>query len=271
MNRRMIMAGIPLVLVNIVAFAGQFAYIRDNIQWPLAGQVVFALALESIALFLTYMAHEALMAEDSAYGLRILSYLFGGIIGLMNYSHYANGMRPTFEAIATGLMSVASPFLWGIYSRRKSRDDLKAKGLIESRAVKLGALRWMLWSRESAQVFRRSVWTGQSNPAQAIAEWEETRPQAERSEPAGDQAPEPGPDGALTAAQTKSDAIRAAIAVLGEQSSAGDVAGWLRERSWSVLPNHVRAVRAAERRSGNAAVYALPAPASEPAKARDQQ
>lgn len=258
MNRRTIIAAIPLILVNAVAFAGQFAYIRDHVHWILAGQIAFALALESVALFLAYMSHEALMAEDSAYGLRILSYLFGGIIGAMNYSHYSGtGMRPTFEAVATGLMSISSPFLWGIYSRRNSRDALKARGLIESRAVKLGPLRWILWLRESAGVFRLSVWHGENNPAQAIADWEASRAQHERSEPATE-AQEPG--AALATARTKADAIRAAIAELGESLAASAVADWLRERGWNVSPGHVRAVRAQVIRSGNTPLYALPSP-----------
>jgi hypothetical protein len=262
MQKRTIIAAIPLVLVNIVAFAGQFGFIRDHIDWPLFGQIAFALSLESIALFLTYMAHEALMSEDSAYGLRILSYSFGAIIGIMNYSHYAGpGFKPTFEAVATGLMSVSSPFLWGIYSRRNSRDALKAKGLIESRAVKLGGLRWLFWTRESFGVFRAAVWSGENRPDVAIADYEAER---ERT-PA---APLPQPERAsLATARTKADAVKVALAELGATLAASEVAAWLSERGWDVTPAHVRKVRSEIARNGDetgATILALPSAGMNP-------
>jgi hypothetical protein len=257
MNKRLILAMIPLILVNSVAFAGQFAYIREHIQWIIIAQVAFALALESIALYLTFMAHEALMADDSAYGLRVLSYGFGALIGAMNYSHYSHGLRPTFAAVATGLFSISSPFLWGIYSRRASRDALRAKGLIEARAVKLGSLRWLLWFRESAGVFRLSVWRGENTPAQAITDWEYAR-DAKRSETAAIPQPERI---TLETARTKAEAVRAALAELGADLTARAVAEWLGERGWAVSPGHVRAIRAQATRTSGATVLALAPPA----------
>lgn len=168
-----LVTAVPIIFVNIVAFAGQYGYIHDHLNWPTIGQVIMALALESIAIFLAYMAHQALMAEDTAYGLRMASYAFGVLIGLMNYSHYAGpDWRPTFVALVTGGMSMASPWLWGIYSRRVSRDALKARGLIEPRAVKLGALRWLLWTDSTWKVFRRAVWLGVHDPKTAVDGWE---------------------------------------------------------------------------------------------------
>src|ERR1039458_10704497 len=87
-------SAISLILVNIVAVSGQYAFLRDHLPWPWYGAVVFAAALESVALFLAYMSHQALMSLDSSMRLRFSSYGFGGIAGLMNYSHYAvNGDR----------------------------------------------------------------------------------------------------------------------------------------------------------------------------------
>lgn len=237
-KRRMLIAVIPLVLVNTVAFAGQFAFIRDHIHWPLIGQLIFAVALESIALFLTYMAHEALMSEDSAYGLRIASYGFGAFIGFLNYSHYAGpGFQPTFEAVATGLMSVSSPYLWGIFSRRNSRDALKAKGLIESRAVKLGGLRWLFWTSQAFGVFRLAVWSGENRPDAAIADW-----QAERERTPA--APLPQPERvALETVSTKTDAVKIALTELGMTLAASEITAWLKEQGWHVTPALVRKVR----------------------------
>src|SRR5262249_40581282 len=45
-GRRAWMAAIPVVLVNVVAFAGQLAYLREHLPWPLPGQVLMAVTLE---------------------------------------------------------------------------------------------------------------------------------------------------------------------------------------------------------------------------------
>jgi hypothetical protein len=251
-NKRAYVTAIPLVLVNVVAFSGQYAYIKDHVTWLPIGQVVFAVALESVALFLAYMAHQALMSEDSAYGLRISSYAFGAVIGLMNYSHYAGpGMQPTFEAVATGLMSVASPWLWGIYSRRQSRDQLKAKGLIEPRAVRLGQLRWLLHGIRSWRVFRSAVWAGVNRPDEAIASFDLDQPV---SLPESHVNELPGPelmsihDSPLAMAESKADAVRVAAAELGESVTAAVLADWLNARGWDVTPKYVRTAISRDRR-----------------------
>jgi len=254
-HRRATITAVPLVLVNIVAFLGQYAYIQDHVPLPWPGQVIFALALESIAIFLTYMAHQALMSEDSAYGLRMLAYLFGAVIGAMNYSHYAGpGMQPAFEAVATGLMSIASPLLWGIYSRRQSRDILKDRGLIESRAVKLGSLRWLLWLPRSWTVFRQAVWFGENHSGAAIAAYTaESYPQV-TSPASNESAITDGAPLSIEVADSKAAAVRAALDILGDAVAASAVSAWLAERGWEVTAPHVRTVRAEWRKTGNHAV-----------------
>jgi hypothetical protein len=134
---RALAAAIPVVLVNAVAFAGQLAFLHEHLPWPLLGQVMMAVALESIAVYLAFHAHAAQLANDSALRLRLASYGFAAVIGAMNYSHYAGpGWRPTFPAVAVGLMSASSPWLWAIHSRRVSRDALLASGLIEPHALR---------------------------------------------------------------------------------------------------------------------------------------
>jgi len=249
-RRRAVITAIPLILVNGVAFAGQFAFIHAHVPWGTFGQVAFALALESVALFLAYMANQALMSEDSALGLRLASYAFALIIAAMNYSHYAVNMHPTFEAVATGLMSLASPWLWGIYSRRQSRDMLYTKKLISPRAVKLGFLRWVLWPGRSFQVFRLAAWSGVNEPDEVISLWEaepiEPEPVAalvpvERAQKA---IQPPVSVAALEDAQTKAEAVRYALSELGSSVGSGVVAAWLADRGWDVKPSAVRTVKA---------------------------
>ena len=164
------LAAIPVILVNAVAFAGQLAFLRTHLPWPLAGQVLVAVTLESVAVYLAWQAHVALAADDSALRLRLAAYGFAAVIGIMNYSHWcAPHWRPTFTAVTFGLMSVSSPWLWSVHSRRVSRDALKAKGLIEPHGVRLGATRWTWHPLRSAKVMFRATWLGENDPSAAIA------------------------------------------------------------------------------------------------------
>lgn len=166
------LAAVPIVLVNAVAFAGQLAFLRTHLPWPLAGQVLVAVTLESVAVYLAWQAHLALAADDSALRLRLAAYSFALVIGVMNYSHWcAPGWRPTFAAVTFGLMSVSSPWLWSVHSRRVSRDALKDRGLIESHAVRLGATRLLWHPVRSVRVMRWAAWAGENDPARVIASW----------------------------------------------------------------------------------------------------
>lgn len=249
-KRRFYFAIIPIIAANTVAFTGQFEFIHSHLHWILPGQILFAGALESIAIYLAFAAHDALMSEDSAFRLRMGSYAFALVIGILNYSHYAAPhLRPTFAAIGTGLMSAISPALWGIYSRRLSRNALKEKGLVESIAVRLGFTRWLYWPRESFGVFRMAVWTGERNPAEAITEWEKRRDIAAMEKELAETAQEAHtPRMTLETAASKADAVRVALAELGETLTASAVSGWLRDRGWSVTPAYVRNIRSAQSR-----------------------
>jgi hypothetical protein len=168
--RRAWLAAVPIVLVNAVAFTGQLAFLRAHLPWNLAEQILVAVTLESVAVYLAWQAHLALLADDSALRLRLAAYGFALVIGVMNYSHWmAPGWRPTFAAVTFGLMSVSSPWLWSVHSRRVSRDALKAKGLIEPHAVRLGGTRWVWHPLRSCRVMFRATWAGESDPVKAIA------------------------------------------------------------------------------------------------------
>jgi hypothetical protein len=157
------------MLVNLCAFFGQLAFLRTHLPWILPGQILVAVALESVAVYLAYHAHVAQLADDSSMRLRVAAELFALIIGAMNYSHYAHQWRPDFAAVAFGLCSAISPWLWSIHSRRESRDALKAQGLIEGHAVRLGATRWFWHPIKSARVMFRATWEGITSPRDAIA------------------------------------------------------------------------------------------------------
>jgi hypothetical protein len=166
---RAVIAAVPVMLVNACAFFGQLAFLRTHLPWVLPGQILVAVALESVAVYLAYHAHVAQLADDSSMRLRLAAELFALIIGAMNYSHYAHQWRPDFAAVAFGLCSAISPWLWSIHSRRESRDALKAAGLIDGHAVRLGATRWTWHPIRSARVMYGATWEGITSPAEAIA------------------------------------------------------------------------------------------------------
>ena len=164
------LAAIPVILVNAVAFYGQLAFLRGHLAAPSAVQALVAVALESIAVYLAWQAHLAQLADDSALRLRLAAYGMAALIGAMNFSHYAAPhWRPTFAALAFALCSAVSPWLWSIHSRRESRDALKASGLIEPHAVRLGVTRWMWHPLRSPRVMWHATWAGENDPAKAIA------------------------------------------------------------------------------------------------------
>lgn len=184
-------AAVPVVLVNAVAFGAQLGFWRAHV--PLAAEAVLvALALESIAVYLAWQAHLAQLADDSALRLRLAAYGMALLIGALNYSHFMlPGWRPTVEAVTFGMMSAISPWLWSVHSRRVSRDALKARGLIEPHAVRLGGTRWAWHPWRSVCVMSAATWAGETDPVKAIAAW---RPHAAEVPAAITPSPVPGAD-----------------------------------------------------------------------------
>jgi hypothetical protein len=163
------LAAVPVVLVNAVAFGAQLGFWRVHV--PLVAEAVLvALALESVAVYLAWLAHLAQLADDSALRLRLAAYGMALLIGALNYSHFMRpGWRPTVEAVTFGMMSAISPWLWSAHSRRASRDALMARNKIEPHAVRLGATRWTWHAYRSARVMWHATWLGETDPARAIA------------------------------------------------------------------------------------------------------
>jgi hypothetical protein len=166
-------AAVPVVAVNATAFIGQFAFVRQHVPWIFPGQVLFAVTLETVAVYLAWSAHVAAMANDSATRLKLGAYSFALVVGTMNYSHYMSPhWRPTVMAVGMFSMSALSPWLWGIHTRRASRDRLMALGLLEEHAVRLGATRWTWHLFRSMRVMSWSTWHGVNDPKRAISHFE---------------------------------------------------------------------------------------------------
>lgn len=253
--RTPVITAVPIILVNIVAVLGQFGYLRDHLHWPVIGVAIFAAAIESVALYLAYMAHKALLSMDSSMRLRLGAISFGLLAGFMNASHYTRHGHVTFVSVATGIMSASSPFLWGIYSRRQSRDALMERGLIEPGAVRLGSVRWLMYPVKSFQVFRLAAWNGVREPAQAITEWEDTQeitdavivtePVTPAVTPAEDSVT---PDMTIDSRISNAQAIGMAFDALGRDTDVATVTEWLAARGKSVAPAYIRQVRSRNRK-----------------------
>jgi hypothetical protein len=183
------MTAVPVILVNFVAFYGQLSFFQAHrvirasdvlVVIPVAVAAVIALALESIAVYLAWQAHIARKSHDSALRLRFGAYGVGLGIGVLNYSHFCGPhWKPNAFAVSFAMASAISPALWGVYSNRESRDDLKRQDLIEDHAVRLGVTRWFWYPLRSAKVQRLAAWAGENRPAAAIALYEQRR--AERA------------------------------------------------------------------------------------------
>jgi hypothetical protein len=166
--RRAWLAAVPIVIVNYVAFRAQLRY--WEVFLDRGDALLVSAALESIAVYLAWQAHLAQLADDSALRLRLAAYAVALIIGALNYSHYMlPGWRPTPAAVVFGGMSAISPWLWSAHSRRESRDSLKARGLIEDHAVRLGATRWFWHAYRCTRITWAATWAGVTRPAGAIA------------------------------------------------------------------------------------------------------
>jgi hypothetical protein len=178
---RNVALAVPLILVNTSAILGQAMWAKDHLvpAWMqghpaavIALCVLFALTVESIAVYLAYEAHAAAM-EGQAYGtLRLASYTVASVAGVMNYLHFAGkDHAPTPLAVTFGLLSSMSPWLWGIRSRSMHRVVLTEKGLIDPRSVRFTLAQRLLYPFATFGAYRLAVWNGVNNPAQARADF----------------------------------------------------------------------------------------------------
>jgi hypothetical protein len=177
-GRRLILI-LPLLLVNSFAAFGQAGFAHDHFGWKIYAVIGFAATLESIALYIGYHAHAALMAGDSAMKLRLSSYLAGAVIGGLNYDHYAgsNG-KPTALAVTFGLLSLMSPFLWAMHGRYKNRRRLEQLGLVDERAPHFSAAKWLHFPWQTLGALRYGIAHNLTDPSAAWVGYQRQRAEA---------------------------------------------------------------------------------------------
>lgn len=181
LRRTLVLVG-AIVGVNAVAVAGQVAAFHQGLGWPMAGAIGAAAVVESIAIYVGWHAHVALIEGDSVFRLRAASYSIAALVAGLNYHHYASDWNPSDKAIMFGLSSLLSPWLWAMHSRYVHRKQLRDAGLIDPRAPKFSMLRWALHRAETWQALRWAVRHSEQSPAVAIlaVQMEETTSDAAR-------------------------------------------------------------------------------------------
>ncbi|MFG1683457.1 hypothetical protein ACGFNP_25035 [Nonomuraea sp. NPDC049269] len=162
-----------IVGVNIVAVVGQVtaftaAKAANGFEWSTPQALATAAVIESIAIYVGWHAHVALIEGDSVIRLRLTSYTIALGVGVLNYHHYAPDWHPSDKAAMFGAASMLSPWLWAIHSRHQHRQDLRKAGLIDPRAPKFSALRWVLHRSETWRALRWAVRHSEQSPTAAI-------------------------------------------------------------------------------------------------------
>ncbi|QLQ38014.2 hypothetical protein [Micromonospora robiginosa] len=169
----------PLLLVNAAAVGGQtgYAITRTPESWPaparLAVALVYAATVESIALYVNWHAHDALMhrATGTATEMRRRAYLIAAVVAAMNYSHFdGEHWTPTPFAVGSGMASLLSPWLWGLHTRRAQQLQLLRADLVDEtgavfdrkrrRAFPIRTWRAERWSIEHHIRDPRVAWDG---------------------------------------------------------------------------------------------------------------
>ncbi|HEY6117076.1 MAG TPA: hypothetical protein VI172_14075 [Candidatus Dormibacteraeota bacterium] len=171
----------PLLLVNAAAIYGQVAFFYDSVApstWPTIGKLALALviagAVESIAVYVGWHAHDALLhkAGTTAARLRRWSYLIAGLVGAINYAHFANwdkNLGLNAASAAFGLLSLLSPWLWGLHTRRMQHVQLTKEGAVDATGATFSAERIRSFPIRSAAARRWSIDHYVTDPQQA---WE---------------------------------------------------------------------------------------------------
>jgi hypothetical protein len=202
---------VPLLLVNGAAVYGQVAFFYERVApttWATPGKialaVVIALAVESIAVYVGWHAHDALLnkAGTTAAHLRRASYLIAALVAGINYAHFADFKNPdttlglNAASLAFGLLSLLSPWLWGLHTRRMQHVQLRKEGVVDAtgatfsservRSFPLRAYMARRWSIDHYVTDPQAAWEGYNadlrvrwaNTADSPTWWLRTNPVA---------------------------------------------------------------------------------------------
>jgi hypothetical protein len=176
----------PLVVVTGFAMYGQIGYGFEHYTTadtpePLRFLVAIgaAVAVESIALYVAWHAHDALLnkATATAARLRRASYGIALAVAGVNYAHFADGWTPTAGAVVFGIFSAAGPWLWGLHTRRAQHMQLLREGQADTTGAVFSAERFRAFPLRTIKARRYSIDHGITDPQVA---WEAYRLEMQR-------------------------------------------------------------------------------------------
>lgn len=168
---------VPLLFITGFAVFGQIGYGIDHYTPPsadamyrLAVAIGAAIAIESIANFVQYKAHEARLAGASALAARLSrrSYLIAAGVAFINYQHFCGpGLAPTPGALVFAMFSFFSPWLWGLYTKVAEHEQRVADGTIDRAGAVFAAERWRQFPILTYRARRHSVMHNITDPVEA--------------------------------------------------------------------------------------------------------
>jgi hypothetical protein len=171
----------PLLLVTTFAIYGQVVTGLENytaaadpwyVRWGVA--IGAAAAIESIALFVQWHAHDALLLKASATAARLrrASYLIAASVATINYWHFSDNWQPTAAAVVFAVFSASGPWLWGLHTRRVQHLQLLREGQVDAAGAVFSAERWRAFPIRTWKARRWSIDYSITDPREA---WERYR------------------------------------------------------------------------------------------------
>lgn len=168
----------PLIVVNALTVYGQLAYAYESVApaaWPVFARVAlsigFAMAVESVALYIQWHAHDALLlrSHSTARTLRRWSFLIALAVAAMNYSHFCpDGLLvPTAAGVAFGMLSLLSPWMWGLHSRRAARIQLLRERRADDAGAEFSSARRRAFPIRTMKAYRWSIDHNVTDPVEA--------------------------------------------------------------------------------------------------------
>lgn len=156
----------PVLMVTVFAMVGQVAYgITEyspaawDLTWRIVVAIGAAVAVESIGNYVQWHAHDALLNKWTATAARLrrASYAIAFGVATINYYHFSDHWHPTAGAVVFALFSAASPWLWGLHTRRAQRVQLRREGQADSTGAVFSAERWRAFPVRTWKARRWSI------------------------------------------------------------------------------------------------------------------
>lgn len=202
---------------------------------PGAWSALVPLVLDAAGAYAAVLSVRDVLSGDSAAMNRLLVWAYAlGSAGFNAWHADRVGGLPA--ALFYALASISAVLLWDRTLRAVRRDRLREAGAVSPPAPRFRMARWLVAPGETGRAWRAAVVEGITDPADAVRLVR--LPLLDRPAlPPAPTSPETGAP-ALTEL-SKADAVRRAVAELGEAATAREVSLFLAGRGVEVAPTYV--------------------------------